>query len=313
MENKSKAIYNEVKKALIGKDEVVKQCIIALLAGGHILIEDTPGVGKTTLAKAIAKATGLKTKRVQFTPDTLPSDITGFTMWDAERGEFRFHEGAVMTNLLLADEINRTSPRTQSALLQAMEEGSVSEEGETFQLEQPFIVIATQNPLGSAGTMELPHSQLDRFMMRLSIGGLKEEELSDLIFHRADSGKPQINTVCDKDDVLKMREEVNEVFLSKAIADWVAKLINQVNKNSLVMQGVTTRAALSLSSVAKASAYFYERDFVLPTDVSEAFVNCISHRIVLTSKALLDGVDPKDLCEDALKCCPPPHTKGSLK
>ena len=189
MSNYAKKIFDEVNKSLKGKEKAVKKAVVTLAASGHLLLEDVPGVGKTTLSKALAAAAGLETKRVQFTPDTLPSDITGFTLWDAASGQFRFHSGAVMTNILLADEINRTSPRTQAALLQAMEEKCVSEDGKTYKLESPFMVIATQNPYGSAGTMPLPNSQLDRFMMKISLGRPTQTELSELLLHRAEQPK----------------------------------------------------------------------------------------------------------------------------
>jgi MoxR-like ATPase len=309
MDNKAKLIYGEVKKSLKGKDAAVKKAVIALIADGHLLLEDIPGVGKTTLSKAIAAAVGLETKRVQFTPDTLPSDITGFTMWDAERGKFRFHSGAVMTNILLADEINRTSPRTQSALLQAMEEKCVSEEGNTFALEPPFMVIATQNPLGSAGTMPLPPSQLDRFMMRISIGRPTKEELAQLILKRAADGEEQINAVCGKAELLEMQKNAAAVYLSEPIAEWIAQLVESTHTDSLTEQGLSPRGAIALMKAAKASAYFDCRDFVLPSDISDLFADVAAHRLILSPKAAASETSAERICENILRDNPPPHTK----
>lgn len=303
MIEKISKIYNEVNSVLIGCDEAVKKCIIALIAGGHILLEDSPGVGKTTLSKAIAAAVGLKTKRVQFTPDTLASDIIGFTMWDAEQKKFRFHEGAVMTNILLADEINRTSPRTQSALLQAMEEGCVSEEGITMKLEKPFMVIATQNPFGSAGTMPLPHSQLDRFMMKLSLGRLDTSLLKELILSRGVE-RERVKTIVTREELLKLQSEASSVHISENLAMWLAELVTAVRERTV--QGLSPRAALSIAQAARAAAYCEGRDFVIPSDISELFADCAAHRIYITDGA---GITAQEICEEVLKAVKPPHIK----
>ena len=303
-----KQLYDEIDRALIGRGETVRRCIIALIGGGHILLEDLPGVGKTTLSKAVAAAAGLKTKRVQFTPDTLPGDITGFMMWDAEKREFRFREGAVMTNILLADEINRTSPRTQSALLQAMEEGCVSEEGITAELEKPFMVIATQNPLGAAGTMPLPHSQLDRFMMKLSPGFPSREELKEMVLTRAE-GSPEIRAVFDRERVLAAREGAARVGISEAAADWIAELIAATHSDGRISQGASPRAALSLAAAARASAYIDGREYVLPADIADIFADCIAHRIILSGSAARSGLDERAVCGELLKAVPPPHIR----
>ena len=313
MNDTVKKIYDEVRRAVVGKDGQVLKCVIALAAGGHLLIEDIPGVGKTTLAKSLAAAAGLGSKRIQFTPDTLPTDITGFTMWDAGLKKFRFHEGAVMTNILLADEINRTSPRTQSALLQAMEEGEVSEEGETFELEKPFMVIATQNPFGSAGTQPLPLSQLDRFMMKLSLGRPGKELLRDLLIERTAAEGVQIKAVCGREDILAMQRSAREVFLSEAAAGWIADLTEQTHRSELISQGASPRAAISLAAAAKASAFADGRDFVVPNDITLLFADCTAHRIVLSPRAEAEGMDASAVCEAVLKELPPPHIKGMGK
>lgn len=313
MNSSVKKIYDQVCRAVVGKDICVKKSVIALAAGGHLLIEDIPGVGKTTLAKSLAAAAGLKVKRIQFTPDTLPTDITGFTMWDAGLKKFRFHEGAVMTNILLADEINRTSPRTQSALLQAMEEGEVSEEGETFELEKPFMVIATQNPFGSAGTQPLPLSQLDRFMMKLSLGRPGRELLSSLLIERTAAQPPVTENVCDREEILEMQRAVREVYLSEAAADWIAELVELTHNSEMISQGASPRAAISLAAAAKAAAYTDDRDFVIPDDIALLFADCTAHRITLSERAQAEGRDEKEVCEELLKQLPPPHIKGAGK
>lgn len=309
MNNKVNLIYDEVRRSLTGKDAAVKKAVIALIADGHLLLEDIPGVGKTTLSKAMAAAVGLETRRIQFTPDTLPSDITGFTMWDAEQGKFRFHSGAVMTNILLADEINRTSPRTQSALLQAMEEKCVTEEGRTYALDAPFMVIATQNPLGSAGTMPLPPSQLDRFMMRISLGRPTKEELKRLILDRASEEETEISEVCGKEELLKMQSEAAQVFISEPIAEWIAQLVECTHSDEMTAQGISPRGALSLMNAAKASAYFEGRDYVLPSDIADLFADVAAHRLVLSPKASAGGVSADEICTRILKDNPPPHIK----
>lgn len=313
MSNYAKKIFDEVNKSLKGKEKAVKKAVVTLAAGGHLLLEDVPGVGKTTLSKALAAAAGLETKRVQFTPDTLPSDITGFTLWDAASGQFRFHSGAVMTNILLADEINRTSPRTQAALLQAMEENCVSEDGKTYKLESPFMVIATQNPYGSAGTMPLPNSQLDRFMMKISLGRPTQTELSELLLHRAEQPKTEINAVCGREEVLKMQVDCDKIFFSQPIAEWLAALIEATNCDENVAQGVSPRGAIAIMKAAKAMAYFDERDYVLPADIAEIFTESAAHRLVLTPNAAAQSVKADDICTKILVNSLPPHMKGKKK
>ncbi|MCR5122095.1 MAG: MoxR family ATPase [Ruminococcus sp.] len=306
MMSEIKPLFDEINKALIGRGDTVLKCLTALVAGGHVLLEDSPGVGKTTLSKAVAAAAGLKTKRVQFTPDTQPSDITGFTMWDAEQKKFRFHEGAVQTHVLLADEINRTSPRTQSALLQAMEEGAVSEEGITTELEKPFMVIATQNPFGAAGTMQLPHSQLDRFMMKLSLGRPTADELKEMILTRG-TGAPEIRSVGSREEILSFREKAARVKISDAASEWIARLTELTHSNENIAQGASPRAALSLAAAARAAAFIDGRDYVLPEDIAALFADCFAHRLVLSSAAGMESGAARAVCGEILKSCPPPH------
>lgn len=302
-------LYGEVKKSLKGKDETVKKAVAVLAAGGHLLLEDIPGVGKTTLSKALAAAVGLDTKRIQFTPDTLPSDVTGFTMWDAEQKKFRFHSGAVMTNILLADEINRTSPRTQSALLQAMEEGCVTEEGEVYRLDTPFMVIATQNPIGSAGTMPLPQSQLDRFMMRLSLGRPDITQLKELLLDRSGCSDAVIDQVCSKSDICRIQQEVSQIYISENMAQWIAELIERTHTDDNISQGISPRGALSLMQAAKAAAYIESRDSVMPADAAWIFSDVCAHRLSLSPKAVSKGVKAESVCDEILKSCTPPHVR----
>lgn len=308
MKKTADKILDEMNKVLIGKEDVVRKLLIVLLSGGHILLEDIPGVGKTSLAKSAAIICGLDSKRIQFTPDTLPTDVTGFTMWDERTHEFRFHKGTVMTNILLADEINRTSARTQSALLQAMEENCVTEDGVTYRLEPPFSVIATQNPLGSAGTMPLPLSQTDRFMMKLSIGRPTEKELSKIIMTRhtySESDYSPVSAVCGRTAFLELMSEVSDIYISEAMCDWMAKLIEATHHNENIRCGASPRAAVQLSRAAKAAAFLRGGSFVSPEDAAFVFTDVIAHRLVIAA-----GSDSAALCRDILKANKPPHLKG---
>lgn len=307
MQTKATELINEISGQLFGKEAIVRLAVTALIAGGHLLIEDLPGVGKTTLAKSLAAASGLDCKRVQFTPDTLPADITGFTMWDEGRKCFRYREGAVMTNILLADEINRTSPRTQSALLQAMEEGEISEEGETIPLRKPFMVIATQNPFGSSGTQPLPDSQLDRFMMKISVGLPDNGELAKIVAERSQNGGREVRAVCGGSDITDIQAQAMETFLSPEAARWIADLICRTHESPLIEQGSSPRGAIALARAAKAAAFIGGRDFVLPEDIAALFADCVAHRLLLSPQAQAEGLDARGVCGRILKELPPPH------
>ena len=280
-------IKNELSKVIIGKDRVIEKILMSMFAGGHILLDDMPGVGKTTLAVALGKVLGLKYNRIQFTPDVMPSDIVGFSMYNKELDRFSYVPGIVNdTNLLLADEINRTSSRTQAALLEAMEEGQVTVDGVSHELKNPFIVIATQNQVGSAGTQMLPHAQLDRFLVRLSIGYPDRESQIEVIRKRQTrdiySGVMQ---VADIGSVLTIQKAVLEITMKESIASYIADLSIATRDNSIANPGVSPRGAIALSHMAKACAMMRGRDYVIPEDVIEVFTDVCAHRIVVGQEA----------------------------
>lgn len=297
----SKAIIAEVSRALIGKREVIEQALMAIYAGGHILLEDAPGTGKTTLALALSRALGLEYKRVQFTPDTMPSDITGFTMYDRASGEFRFTWGAVNCNLLLGDEINRTSAKTQSALLEVMEERSVTVDGVTRPVPRPFICIATENPVGSAGTQPLPDSQLDRFMVRLSIGyPSTQDQISILKAKRYDNPLDSIEAKVGRDDLLEVQNFLGNVTVTDAVLGYIVELCEKTREMSLVEVGVSPRGILALTRMSRACALIRERDYVIPEDVREVFKATCAHRLVLRPQARIESIDADAVLDDVL-------------
>lgn len=278
---RAKLIVREVGKVIVGKDETVIKSLLAILAGGHILMEDIPGVGKTTLAVALSKALGLEYNRVQFTPDILPSDITGYSIYDKNTGAMNYQRGAVLCNLFLADELNRATSRTQSALLQAMEEGEVTVDGVTRRLPQPFIVIATQNPTGAKGTQMLPDSQMDRFMLRLSMGYPTHEDEMEMI-RRKQSGVSlaAVDQVVGQEELMQLRRETEQVFIKDAVIDYIIRLCSRTRNDSRVLQGASPRASLALTALSKATAWIQGRDYVLPRDVRFVFRECIGHRLI---------------------------------
>lgn len=279
---KSEQIITEVTKVIIGKDEIVKKVFMAMLAEGHVLLEDIPGVGKTTLALAFSKAIGLDFNRIQFTPDVLASDVVGFTLYDKNKEEFIFQQGAVMCHLLLADEINRTSSRTQAALLEVMEEGNVTVDGKTYALPKPFHVIATQNPLGSFGTQPLPQSQLDRFMMKTSIGYPDFDSQVALLKDRQTTQPlDAISPVLTRESFIDMQNEVRQIHVTDEILAYITRLTEATRAHPQIVQGVSPRGAIALNRIAKAHAYLAGRDYVIPEDVMELFVDTCNHRIVL--------------------------------
>ena len=270
-------ILREVRKVIVGKDDVVEKVWISILAQGHVLLEDVPGVGKTTMALAFSKALGLETKRVQFTPDTMPSDIIGFSL--PEQGRMVYQPGAVMTNLLLADEINRTSSKTQSALLEAMEEGHVTVDGVTHDLPAPFVVLATQNPIGSAGTQNLPNSQLDRFLME---------------------------PVMRREELIAAIARVRQVHVDDQIYDYIARLAEVTRTHPLLKLGISPRGALALCRTGKARAFAEGRDFVVPEDVTQMAEYVFAHRLMLSSKARLNEYTPEAIVAEVLAQTQPP-------
>lgn len=302
MNNKVQLILSEAKKAVTGKDDVIEKVLMAVLSNGHVLIEDVPGVGKTTLAITFSKVLGLDYKRVQFTPDSVPSDITGFSFFDRESNSFRYQPGAAATNFLLADEINRTSSKTQSALLEVMEERRITVDGVTRYAPNPFIVIATQNPTGSAGTQNLPVSQLDRFMIKLEMGYPDFKSEVDILRNRR-MGNPVdgLNAVTDKNGILAMQQECESVYVAEQIYEYITYLAKATRDNSMTSLGISTRGSLAVCRMAKAYAYMNGRDYVLPEDVAAVFLDVCAHRIIVTQKAKITGMSGVRILEEVLK------------
>ena len=280
------AILAQVRRAVVGKDEVLARVLLAILAGGHILLEDIPGVGKTTMALAFSKTLGLDYNRVQFTPDVMPSDITGFTLYNKEAGRMEYQPGAVLCNLFLADELNRATSRTQSALLEAMEEGQVTVDGVSHPVPRPFLVIATQNPAGASGTQPLPDSQMDRFMVRLSLGYPAPADEMDMV-RRRQGGNPldSVEQVVDREGLLALREKAGAVYLSDEVLDYIVRLVGATREHPMILQGASPRATLALAAMAKAAALVRGRDYVNPEDVELVFPDVVPHRLLLSPRA----------------------------
>ena len=297
------AIMQEMRKVIAGKDDVIRKILAAILADGHILLDDVPGVGKTTLAVALGRVLGLTFRRIQFTPDVMPSDIVGFTLYDRASGSFVYRPGIVNhANLLLGDEINRTSSKTQSALLEAMEERQVTVDGETYPLEQPFLVIATQNNVGSAGTQLLPYAQMDRFLVRLSMGYPDHDAQMNLLRQRQNADPlAQLSSVAAKADVLRMQAEVQSVTAKDAILDYIARLTAASREHPLAEVGISPRGALFLDRMAKAHAYLMGRDYVVCEDVQEVFLDVCAHRLLLKRQARLENITPQDVLTELLQ------------
>ena len=279
-----------VKTAIHGKDDVIDMVLCAVFAKGHILLEDIPGVGKTTLVTALAKVLNLDYKRMQFTPDVLPSDVSGFTMFDKTTNQFTFKEGAVYTNLFLADEINRTSPKTQSALLEVMEEGHATVDGVTRYLPDPFMVIATQNPIGASGTQKLPESQLDRFMVRLSMGYPSHDSAVTIL--KGDSHKTieNMERIISKDEILAYQKEVENIKIKEPLYDYAVYLTEATRNSETFSLGLSPRGSIALIKMAKAHAFLSGRDFAIPEDFKAVYYPVANHRIILSTKAKACGM-----------------------
>lgn len=294
MITKNESIVAEVRKSFVGNKRIVQKVLVTMLAGGHVLLEDIPGVGKTTLAVAFTRAMELSCNRIQFTPDVMPTDVTGFTMLRPDTQIMEYQPGAVMCNFLLADEINRASTRTQAALLEAMEENSVTVDGVTHQLPQPFMVIATQNPTGSSGTQLLPESQTDRFMSRLSIGYPDEQDEFEMMVrkhgYRQDN---DIDAVTNAADLLQMQKQVSRVYIKDEIYQYILRLTRATREHKLIQQGASPRCTVSLMSLAQAVAYISGRDYVIPEDVRSMYIDCTAHRLILTPEAKRDKLTPE--------------------
>ncbi len=308
-------IQNEIKKVIIGKDDVIKKVLMAILAQGHILMEDVPGVGKTTMAMAFSKVLGLDSKRVQFTSDTMPSDIIGFSVYDKQSGKLEYKPGTVMTNLLLADEINRTSSKTQSALLEAMEERHVTVDGITHDLPKPFIVIATQNQVGSAGTQLLPSSQLDRFLIRTSMGYPDMQSQIEIMKDRHhENPLDRVVPLTDKETLNKLISEAQNTHVADSVYEYASRLVEETRHNQYIQIGISPRGALALCRAAKSHAFLDGRDYVVPEDVAAVFTDVCAHRLVLEAKARLHELSSEEILGVILKeTAKPTVTEFSLK
>ena len=301
-------IIGEVKKVIVGKDRTLLWVLTTILARGHILLEDIPGVGKTTMALAFSKALGLDYSRVQFTPDVLPSDITGYSVYQKETGKMIYQPGAVLTNVFLADELNRATSRTQSALLEAMEEGQVTVDGQTYALPQPFFVIATQNPTGASGTQLLPDSQLDRFAIRLSIGYPAPKDERDMVLHRQ-NGNPldQVRQVITRQELLELQNQADAVYIKPEVVDYIVALISATRSDPMILRGASPRATLSMAAMSKSVAMLKGRDYVTPEDVHTVFVDTVSHRLLLAPEADARDISAAKLLQDILGKTPAPR------
>lgn len=305
------SLIKEVEKVVVGKHNEITMLVTAMLAGGHVLIEDVPGVGKTTLAAALSKAAGLTFNRAQFTPDVMASDITGYNLYNRSKEQFEFRPGIVMCNILLADEINRASPKTQSALLEAMEEGRVTVDGVTYDIPDPFMVIATQNPSGYIGTYPLPEAQLDRFVLRLSMGYPTEAEEMEVIAGRK-TGNPMDNVtpITDKDSIGAVRKLVSNVRVSGEISRYIVQLVAATRHAETVSLGASPRASLALMKLSQAYAFINGRDYVLAQDVSALYAPAVSHRIVLSQEARLEGTGSADVLAEIARTVEVPYKSG---
>ena len=311
MPEKITQLQKELETIIKGKKAVTDKIIMAVLARGHILLEDVPGVGKTTTALALSRLMGMEFNRIQFTPDVVPSDVTGFTMYEKQTGQFMYRPGAVMCNLLLADEINRTSSKPQAALLEVMEEGRVTVDGETHEVPQPFVVLATENPVGSSGTQMLPESQLDRFMVSLSMGYPDHQSLVELLRDRQKVNPLELaRTVITREEVLKLQSEVQDVYVADEVLDYIAKLAEATREHEMIVLGLSPRGTLALCRMAKAAAYMSARDYVIPKDVQTVFKDVAAHRMVLDSRARYQEKSAREILDEILAEVPQPKVEG---
>ncbi|MDD3173272.1 MAG: MoxR family ATPase [Herbinix sp.] len=301
-------IMDEVNKVVIGKRVIIGKVLTAILAKGHILLEDHPGVGKTTLALAFSKAMDLEHHRLQFTPDVLPTDVVGFHLLNKDGDSYQYKPGAIICNLFLADEINRTSSKTQSALLEVMEEGKVTVDSVTREVPKPFVVMATQNPIGSIGTQMLPESQLDRFMVRLTMGYPDiKSEIGILKERQSSNPLENVVQIARKEDILAMQGLVEEVFIHDSIYEYITLLVQQTRENPLVDLGVSPRGSLAIMNMVKATAFLSKRDYVIPADVQYIFKDVAAHRMILKPKARVNNVTVDNLLEDILRTIKAPR------
>ncbi|MGN0612477.1 MAG: AAA family ATPase [Porcipelethomonas sp.] len=305
--NRLNNILNEVNKAVIGKENITEKVLMAIIAGGHILIEDIPGVGKTTMALSFSKALELEYNRMQFTPDVLPTDIVGFSIFNSASGKFEYKTGVAVCNLFLADEINRTSSKTQSALLEIMEEKRITIDGKSFKLPEPYIVIATQNPVGSVGTQMLPDSQLDRFMIRIKMGYPAPEAEMDILKNKGEDAAGRVSRVSGKEDILALQKITSNIYVDDRIYNYMVRLADATRKHPMIKLGLSPRGTISLCAMSKASALMRGRGYVIPDDVSRVFSDVAAHRIIPEGKARLSGLSAEKISDEIIRTVPLPR------
>ncbi len=302
----------EVEKVIVGKRNVIKLLIMALISGGHVLIEDVPGTGKTTLATALAKSTSLKCKRVQFTPDVMASDITGFTMYSKQSERFEYRSGLIMTNIFIADEINRTSPKTQSALLEAMEEQSVTVDGTVHRLPSPFMVIATENEFGYVGTYPLPEAQLDRFLIKISVGYPSSKDEMMILYSRKESNPlDSVDPICGAEDIIECINTVKGIHIDAAIYKYIVDIVSATRTHPFCALGASPRASLSLMRASQSCALMNGRDYVTPEDVGNMAYYVLPHRLHLTQEAKVKHTDVNFVIKEMIKSVKPPFKSGT--
>ena len=303
-------VLGQVRRAVVGKDAVLLWVLAAILARGHILLEDIPGVGKTTMALAFSRVLELQYSRVQFTPDVLPSDVTGYSVPDPRTGEMQYQPGAVLCNLFLADELNRATSRTQSALLEAMEEGQVTVDGVSHPIPEPFVVIATQNPVGAAGTQLLPDSQLDRFMVRLSLGYPSPKDEAAMVLNRQ-GGNPlhALRPLMSREELTAIQDTVEATFVSDSVVNYIVSLITATRQNENILRGASPRATLAVTAMAKSVAQLRGRDYVVPGDVREVFPQTVAHRLILSPRAETQGKCAELVLRNILDTVPVPKLR----
>lgn len=295
-------IIDNVEKVIIGKRKVIELVVVSLLSRGHVLIEDMPGVGKTSLISALAKSVDCSFKRIQFTPDIMPSDITGFSMYNQKQGEFQYHSGLIMSQFVLADEINRASPKTQSSLLEVMEESQVTVDGNIYKTPTPFIVFATQNPIEYLGTYPLPEAQLDRFFMKVSVGYPdKDEELAILERHRKETPLNSLKTVASSDEIVRMQQEILDVHIDSAVVEYIVSITRATRTHKALSLGASPRATLCLNRAAQAYAYIQGREYCLPDDVIELAAPVLSHRVIVSHESRLKKISAEAIISDILQ------------
>ena len=302
------ALQQNIRQVIVGKDEAIELLLIALICRGHVLIEDVPGVGKTTMAAALARSLQCSFKRIQFTPDVTPSDVTGFTMVNIQTGEMEFKPGAVMSQIVLADEINRTSPKTQSSLLEVMEEGQVTVDGVTYKMPRPFMVMATQNPVDFVGTYPLPEAQMDRFFLKISVGYPSIEEEMDVLERYSGQTTPMdtLLPVCGTDEIISMQEQLGTVYASREARNYVATIVAMTRTHPALQLGASPRGAIALLRAAQACALLSSRDYVLPDDIRHMALPVLSHRLILTPEARMKGVSAQQVLAQLLETVPVP-------